>query len=607
MVERNHKTATIGTVKVQVPLWLEPEEQYQRRFVPLTPASRTVTGADDKIAPETDIAQWAIDDWSAGEGDRRWRNRGRYNYSTGSAPASDGSGLVLGMQWTEATTQQSRFFARGDGSLATCRDMDDSLYTWTGTALSSYAAIGGASGDDVVSFAYGEAGDGWYLLDDDEEIRKVTSGGNSSHYAAGSGFDEIIAFEGLIYGTVGLDLYKLDQSSADTKTIIGAAASGAYAGGTRVRRMGKSDVGPIFLSPDNDGTTKIREYNVAQDVVYTKGEIPKDSYAYDIFFHSGIYLVAFRYGENHDAAGDAYLYYQVGNSRGVAGPIRATSSPAQDRICIAGVIGDRIFLVFQQEVWAYDLSTGGISMVADFSSSTLGDGLQAVTYGKDILIAGASGYVWVDTETFEPSTQQDCYMGVYDYGYLGLPKLVHEATVTLDAAKSAAWTVRIGIIVDAETIYWFDDDFPTGDASYTWPISDSAQQFIGTEIEWAVKLASTSSGSSPKVVGFYSEVSGARARIEWVIPIDVAASNEVGTYGDAEDVIEGLNDLRTTKTVVSYSDPFQQRDHQANETFDVRVVDVSTPILQDDGFLLAYVRLQSLLKYGPDHVAPAGC
>ena len=85
------RKGTLGTVKIVLPEWLDPEERYSRVFKPITPASREVSGADDQIAPETDIANWSINNWAAGEGDLRWKDRGRYNISTGNGPVTDGT------------------------------------------------------------------------------------------------------------------------------------------------------------------------------------------------------------------------------------------------------------------------------------------------------------------------------------------------------------------------------------------------------------------------------------------------------------------------------------------------------------------------------------
>ena len=80
--------ATLGPVTVRLAEWLDLEERYQRNYVPVTPASREIQGAAAAVAPETTIAQWHIDDWSAGEGDVLWRNRARYHQSDTLAPHS---------------------------------------------------------------------------------------------------------------------------------------------------------------------------------------------------------------------------------------------------------------------------------------------------------------------------------------------------------------------------------------------------------------------------------------------------------------------------------------------------------------------------------------
>ena len=86
---------SLGSVTIRLAEWLDLEDRYQRNYIPVTPASREIAGAEAAIAPETTIATWHIDDFAAGEGDVIWRNRNRYNESDTLAPANDGSGMLV--------------------------------------------------------------------------------------------------------------------------------------------------------------------------------------------------------------------------------------------------------------------------------------------------------------------------------------------------------------------------------------------------------------------------------------------------------------------------------------------------------------------------------
>lgn len=587
---------TLGPVEFVLPHWLDWEERYSRKYVPVAPASRVVTGADDKIAPETDIATWAITDWSAGEGDTRWRDRGRYRVSDGASPLSDGSGVSLGYDWSVATGQTA-VIARGGGRLVAARDMDDSIYEWNGSAWVALWSIGGTVGDDATAMAAVDS-TAWFVLDDDGDIRKVTSGSNTAHYTGGN-FDSIVAYEGVLYGVSDLDLYEIDTSTASTRTLVSDSNVGEAVSDTRVSLASVSDVGPIWLSPTSDGRTLIKEYNKADDVAYVIGNLPRDSHAYDIGFFNGIYLVAFRTADSHASAGDAFLYYQAGGLRGVAGPFRASSSTASSRVALAGVIGDRIHIAFQQRLWAYDLTTGGISMVADWSSSSLGDSFGALTFGREVFVAGAGHYGAFDSEAFYTGGTQTLSTGLYDYGYLGLPKLVHTVTVTTENAISGGDSVEVGYVVDGNTVQWLSGAMTSG-ASNTWTVSSSSHSVIGTEIEWQLRLDGSSSSQAPTVVALHSDVSGAASRIEWACAIDVGRSSVTS----GQDILAALSALKTDSAVVQWSDPFQVNPYDADETFDVRVLDVSTPQYVEGEGTSALVRFQTIGTVGPSYVAP---
>lgn len=587
----------LGPVEFVLPGWLDWEERYSRKYKPVTPASRVVTGADDKIAPETDIATWAINDWSAGEGDTRWRDRGRYRVSDGAAPLSDGSGVSLGYDWSVASAQ-STVITRGGGRLVAAGDMDDSIYEWNGSGWSSLWSIGGSAFRNAASMAAVDS-TAWFVLDDAGNIRKVESGANSDHYSGGD-FNAIVVYEGVLYGLSGLDLYEIDTSTASTRTLVSDTNVGEFVTDTRVSLLSTSDVGPIWLSPTSDGKTLIKEYNKADDVGYVVGELPSDSHAYDIGFFSGIYLVGLRAADSHSSVGGAYLYYQAGGLRGVAGPFRADSSTASDRVALAGVLGDRIHVGFQRKLWAYDLTTGGISQVADWSSSSLGDGYGAVTFGREIFVTSGAAYGVFDTEAFYTGGTQTLSTGLYDYGYLGLPKLVHTVTVTTEGTISGGDSVEVGYVVDGNTVEWLSGAMTSG-ASNTWTVSTSSHSVIGTEIEWKLRLDGASSSQAPVVVALHSDVSGAVSRIEWAVAIDVGRSSLV----EGEDVIAALNALKTGSAVVQWSDPFQVNPYSADQTFDVRVLDVSTPQYVEGEGTSALVKFQTVGTVGPTYTPPA--
>jgi hypothetical protein len=587
------RKGTLGTVSIVLPHWKDPEERYDRSYKPVTPVSRTVTGADDKIAPETDIATWSITDWSGGEGDLRWKDRARYNISTGNGPVSDGTGVRVGSKWTVATTQETRVIARGGGRLVAADAMDAQLQTWSGSAFGNLWAIGGGVGENAVSIASVDPLV-YFVLGDDGNIRKTATGGNSEHNKSFA-WDYIVGYNGVLYGIVGVDLYSIDQSSADTETIVYDDTE-TIVDDVRVKLLSVSDVGPIWAVPSDDGTTKIYEYNVADASGYVSHELPRDVYVYDIGFHDGIYLTTFRYTTAHTGRGDAYLHYKKGDARGVTGPLRSTttafpgSGSESKRVAYAGVVGDRIMLVFRKKVWAYDLTSGGISLVADLTTLTTNGEGGATTYGSSVFIADTSKYGVVDLTGYQVNTAQVLSTGLHDYGYLGLEKLVHTVTVATEDVLAATDKVEVGYSVDGGSITYLANDFAAATASHLWTVSTNSASVIGTEIEWHLRQTTTAESVCAKVVSLSSDVSGAKSRIEFTVAVDLGESST--TNGDT--VLTALKTLKTTHAVVQWTDPFQVDQYTAEETYDVRVMDVSTPEYAPSGFTSAIVRFQTV-------------
>ena len=93
-----------------------------------------------------------------------------------------------------------------------------------------------------------------------------------------------------------------------------------------------------------------------------------------------------------------------------------------------------------------------------------------------------------------------------------------------------------------------------------------------------------------KVVSLSSDVSGAKSRIEFTLAVDLGESSTT----DGDDVMTALRALKTTHAVVQWSDPFGVDQYTAEETFDVRVLDVSLPEYAPSGYTSAIVRLQTV-------------
>lgn len=585
----------IGNVEIVLPAWMDGERRYRKTYIPIDPASRVVQGDQDAVAPETDVTAWKLDDWSAGEGDNRWRGKG-YRYGTGAMPASDGSGITNGPNGVGVAISGQTAMARGGGRFVLAGPMNGSIRYWASSgSWSTLWSIGGSASYNAQQIAAVDP-NAYFVLDTNGDIRKVQSGGNSAWYTGGN-FTGIVSYSGELYGVAEFDLYRIDTDTASTRTLIGDAISTDFAGMTgRVKQMSTSDVGPIWYAPGSDGTTLIREYNWADDVATTIGKIPDDSYAYDIAFYAGIYLVSYRSAENHADTGGAYLYYQIGQQRGIAGELRDEDGTASERVAIGGVIGDRLYIAYQARMWAYDLTSGGIVLVGQITGAGDPGSVQcALTHGGKAVLGGTLYMNFWDTKANENYAQK-LYSGMGDYGYIGIPKLIHTATVTTDEPIDSLGEVRLGYKVDGGAEVFLTPTMTSG-ARYQWDVSTSAGgSVIGTEVEWVVEVNADTTTGGPKVVSVVSDATGATSRIEWEIIVDVGQSS----VNEGGDVISALNALKESYGVVQFSDPYQLRDHDTPATFDVRVKRVSTPELGDDGYLTAMVVLQTLGMVGPN-------
>ena len=584
----------IGTLEVRLAEPSLDQPRYERRYIPVTPASREIIGSDAKVAEESTVAEWHIDDWAAGEGDLHWRNNGRYNVSSGAGPVSDGTGVTVNAL-VEATNDtgggtamtDAGILARAAGRFVTADDMSGTLFFWNDTNEEWDVGwtIGGSGSDDVFSIA---AVDDTHIFvsDIDGSIREVQYGSNAEHYAAWG--PEMVSFLGQLYGLWGNSLADIDTSTTDTRTVV------VDVGGTTdrldefKRRLTTSDVGPIWLAPLNDGRTYIYEYNAADDTGYIVGALPDDVKPYDIWFHSGIYFATFRYAADHPLSGDAWLYYQIGGQRGVAGPIRSlTGTTASKAITIAGVVGDRLYMVFDGALWAYDLSSGGISMAA----RSVPDPRTTMVYGSDVHIATGSTAHRIILDQYDTGADAELTTGRHDFGYLGLNKILTRVTVTCESALATGETVGLAYSVDGGSYTTASGTMSAGETAKTWTISTSSTTVRGIEFELKLLPTANTSASAPKIVAVTAEAIGSESRLEWVMQIDVSDNNE--QHGQS--IIDGLKTLKTGHQVVSFTDPWNVLDYTAPETFDVTVEECNIPDTRaPGGNPMALIRLRAV-------------
>ncbi len=559
-------------------------ERYRRRLIPVTPASRQIPGSPDAVAPDTTIAQWSINDWNQGEGDVTWRDRGRYNTATTLGPESDGSGLVAGplLSITQHDSgggdfDQNKMIARAAGELLAAQDSNDNLYKWdeTNNEWDNQWAIGGASTDDVISIA---------AVDDTKvyvglsggTIREVQSASNAEHFAAWGGalFPLLVSYQGILYGLERLDMYEVSTSGTDTRTLRGDVPGlQASWAATESRRISTSDVGPIWLASYNDGRTDLWEYNVADKSAYVVAQLPRDVTAYDILFHEGIYFVSYRAAAKPALSGDAFLYFASGGNRGSIGPFRsATGTTAVKPVNLAGVIGDRVIVIYDGVRFGYDLSAGGISGLGT-SVAVSGNYPLSIVFGKDVFTVGSTQVQRADL-SLTSTVAGTLDSGRFDFGYKGLRKMMTKVTVVAESVFAASDTLTVNVAVDGGTFTALSGSMTSGDTTKTFVVATTSTNFEGFSFEIRLTLTAGASSQNPKIISVDSEAIGVESRLEWIMAVDVTDGN----HQQGQTVLTGLGTLRTNKAPVLFTNPFDNADQYASaDSHTVTIEDVTSP------------------------------
>ncbi len=572
---------TLGTINFYLAQnrGLSAFERYRRQLIPVTPASRQIPGSPDAVAPDTTIAQWSINEWSQGEGDVTWRDRGRYNVSTGMGPASDGSGLQVGpsLSTTQHDSGGGNFdkgqrISRAAAELLAALDSNDNLYKWddTNNEWDNQWAIGGSSTGDVVGIAAVDDTKVYVGLSDGT-MREVQTAANAEHFAVwGSNEVRLTSYQGKLYGVEELDMYEVSTAATDTRTLRGDVPGLiATFHASNQRRITTSDVGPIWLAPYNDGRTDLWEYNVADKSAYVVAELPRDATVYDCFFHEGIYFVAYRAAAKTTLSGDAFLYFASGGNRGSIGPFRSTSgTTASKPVLIAGVIGDQVIVFYDAAMWAYDLSSGGISQLA----AGMSVGVNAGTFGKDAFATDNTNIERLDFTLFD-TTQGSLDSGRFDFGYKGLRKMMTKVTIVCETALVASDVVNVAVAVDGGSFTNLSGSMSSGDVTKTFVVATTSTNFEGFSFEIRVRITAGSTAASPKIISIDSEAIGVESRLEWVMAVDVSDNNEQ----NGQVVLTGLETLRTAKAPVTFTNPWDDDVYATADTHTVTVEEVTFP------------------------------
>jgi hypothetical protein len=342
-----------------------------------------------------------------------------------------------------------------------------------------------------------------------------------------------------------------------------------------------SDKGPIWYQRLDNGQTIIWEYNQATDTDSRVGMLPVDhAWPYSILWAHGYIFVGFRYAAGDGLSGDAYLYYQRGGQRGIAGPIRygpPNNSGANGslRVLLAGTIGDLLLFDYAGHLWGYNLSSGGLHVVAATAFSTASSPRDAVTFGKDVFVSGtysavANKALRVQTDLYSQSADYIA-SGRYDFGLPGIDKCLLDVTVTtLPLPANTQITCKVSI--EGATATALTGTFNTATAtSYTWTASTAAASLVGRDFEIYLYPLSTSTAATPTIRSVTARAIPIERQRIWRLELDTGTwhSQSAGSQPRSSDVLADLRAIGESNQLVTFTNPWEGEEQDAPTSYTV--------------------------------------
>jgi len=582
------RVGKLGTTNIRLAKWRPAEGRYQRRLSPVSPSEGFIAGDQFQLNAVPDTQVWHINEWSGGEGNDVYSEDERdvYNRSSGVRPKPTDEGLILGALGATTTKTGGSAFTEGErfsygsgtlfvGYLNKHYNWDASTEEWENPVTTAATGTLVATIYDLLygTFSSYTEGSAW-------KIYKNGAVHNSQFVYP----TPLATFKGNLYGLDGDDLYQVSMVTADNRTLlvdVSQQASSFANSPEQWHRLFTSDKGLVWWQMDNDGKVLLWEYNVGAATGGIIGELfHRRSYPYSGAAVAGAYVVAYRQAFNHSFAGDAFLHVQRGDIRSIV-PLRSVSgSTASKPVLIAGTSGSDLIVYFDGAVWAYNLDTGGLYMVGLQATAPNGvEPTDAVTFEDDVFLAGV--YNGSSTKMVE-RVRLDRYMssgtyesGRFDVRYPGLPKLLTEVTVNTGPLP-ASTSVGVAVSTDGGSYVNLAGSHDVdGATSKTFVASDASTSFIGRDFELKLTLNGTST-ATPTIRSVTAVVTGAAHLEEWVMELDVSDIDSPGSQSGWK-LVDDLRTLAASQQVVTFLNPWEQRDVDAADSIPVRVMDVIVP------------------------------
>ncbi len=602
------RVGTLDGEPISLARWTD--EPYTRRYVDQSSERIDIPGDPGAILTDPEVRRWHIDDWTSGEGEDRWLNDGTYNTSKTVRPKPTGRGLVLGpegflTQDSTGSSDQTNInvlgYARGDLWGA----YQASAYRWNITKWGSAVATG-ASTNNVTSLAEADTTakfDWIYIGLDNGAIRRFKPNGtNEEHFDTVTDpftyAPVVAAYKGDLYALDGDILYRIDTTTADTRTEVHdpTGRSDDYLGSSwPYNRMCVTDNGVAWIQRLDNGPILIHHYNVETDTHSVISRMPNFVWPYDIFFDQGFIFVSYRYGPGYEEVGDGYIYFVRGNQRGSIGPLRDIDGANSTPILFCGTYGSEILFYHSGDLWAYSFATGGIYNLAD-RVSTGAHPKTAAFYGSSAFIAGSGTSRKVDEwdmTLYNDDTVLSLETGLYHLGFPGVNKALLEVTVYTDPLP-ATTSVEMWYRPDGDSnLTKLTGAHDTDDAtSFTWTVSDTDLSVTGYEFELSVELTTGTTTVTPLVRSITATSMAIDRNLEWFLNIDVTNATGEGDDPSVSELIRRLVAIKDAAGVIKLVDPWFVDEYATAEEFSVRVKDIRFPDAGTEGQQAVFVRLR---------------
>lgn len=604
-----------GTV-YRLRLSSRPSVAYRPTYVPVWPEFRDIPGAEGKVSGDPQIRTWHISEFSGGEGNDLWKRDepAKWHQASNVRLKTTGEGLVLGARSTVTQDAGASTFVDGErlgiamGTLWAVQD--NTAHQWDDTNVNWNTAgwATGAAGSDATSIV--DFGDGSNLLIglQDNSIRKVASGANSTLYAAAAAdpftYDPVLKnWGGTMYALDGDDLYTIDTTTTDTRTKVSdlSGRSNVYLTTNpkhTYSRLSSSDVGPVWYQVLDNGQTFVWEYNEADATTTRTGKLLVDQATpYSIFWANGFTFVAFRYAMTHSQAGDAYVYYQRGAQKGVVGPFRSSTGTTAARVVqLCGIIGNDLVVFFDGVVWAYNLTSGGIYPLAVSDTSNSNNVYDGITWGSLVFLANHDNQAEVELlRTKQYSTTSATWeSGRYDYGYEGTKKVLLDVTVVTEPLPTNT-TITCAVAANGGSYSALTGTF-TGDGSttkYTWTASDGDASITGEDFEIRLTLTTTTVTSTPTIRSVSSRVTAGSKQRAWDLLLEAGdPAGGVEATSPSWQILADVRAIAEHAGVVTFSNPWDVSEFTDPVDYTVVVEDVALVEVRNDRAPVVQMRLR---------------